>query len=439
VTTPRDDPAAALVAEARPAARARGSGWLLRGATAALFAVVVGAAVVVFVLPWYVRRACIAEAAARGIALAIDNVAIEIDLSGFRLLGVRATAPDVPGAKAQASEIDVAMHGLRPQTMTVHGAELTLSDSTRGLAGELARWSAGAQGDNAGEGGARMPETVVVDGSRVVWQAPVGENARVEASGVHLTWKPVGDELHAESDHVTAALPRGALGPWRIDVDRAAGVSHVRLALEPATPDAATVRVSADRERTTSVDIAVPRSRLERLGIAPEMLGLHGKDLQLGATAHYAAQAPALAQLSTSGGLYGLEGAGLPRALDVLWDASASGDPGAGIAIDKARLAAGPLAGTAKGTFQRDDDGFRLALTWSADPVPCAAFEPSPAPGEPLGIADQLRQLAEATGIAKVKGAVSAHGTLAFDSRDLGATRLDFSPEATCQVALFAP
>ena len=105
--------------------------------------------------------------------------------------------------------------------------------------------------------------------------------------------------------------------------------------------------------------------------------------------------------------------------------------------MKKARLAAGPLVGAMTGTLNTFDDGFRVDLAWGADAVPCTAFDAPLDGGQPFDIAYQLRKLAEATGIAKVAGSVSARGTATFDSRDLASTRLAFVPNVTCQVALF--
>ncbi len=81
-------------------------------------------------------------------------------------------------------------------------------------------------------------------------------------------------------------------------------------------------------------------------------------------------------------------------------------------------------------------DGFRIDLAWHAGPVPCAAFDAPLGPGQPFDIAYQLRKLAESAGLTRLKGDVSASATLAFDSRDLGATAVTFEPKTTCDIAL---
>jgi hypothetical protein len=237
---------------------------------------------------------------------------------------------------------------------------------------------------------------------------------------------------------VTLVVPRGSLGPWRVDLDRTPGTSRVRVALDPAVPGSSTILVVGDDERTTSVDVVIPRSPPARLGIAPEMLGIHGSGVQVAVDAHYTARSPQHADMTSKGGVFAIE-AGLPNPLDVTWDAAATGDPTAGLDLRKSRLAAGPLSGGVTGTLKTFDDGFRVDLAWKADPVPCTAFEASaPAGGaEGLDIGAQLRQLAEATGITRVKGDVSARGSLAFDSRDLALAKAEFAPDVRCTISLF--
>jgi hypothetical protein len=237
---------------------------------------------------------------------------------------------------------------------------------------------------------------------------------------------------------VLVVVPGGKLGPWRVDLDRAPGTSRLRLALDPGVPDACTVLVVGNDEGTTNVDVKIPRSPLARLGVPPDLLGLRGKALQVDARAHFGVLGAHGGEATTKGGVYGIE-AGLPAALDVAWDGSASGDPGSGLDVKNARLAVGPLVGAMTGTLKTFDDGFRLDLAWIGTAVPCAAFEAPLGAGNPFDVAYQLRKFAEGVGLAKVAGEVTARGGLTFDSRDLGAARVVFTPQVKCQVALFGP
>jgi hypothetical protein len=430
----------------RPRAARENRALLLRllGATGVIGAA--GLALVGWALPWYVRRQCIDEAAARGITLSIDSA--QIELGGFRLLGLGATISDIPGLRAQVPEMRVQTSGFHPQAIEMRGAELRLAGGFSDVGNAFATWRSHAAGPDTG---GSLPTRVTIDDSRIVWQGAIGENARVEASGAHLdvTWQGKAPELHFRSDRVMVAIPGGALGPWRVDYDRAPSPANeralvpasarLRLALDPGVPDASTLLVVADDERVTSVDVAVPRSPLGRLGLPPALLGLRGSDLQLEVSAHYGASGPKRADARTKGGLYGIQATGIPRAIDVAWDVAASGSTDAGLDLKVGRLAVGPLVGAMTGMLKSFDDGFRVDLAWKAGPVPCNAFDAPLGSGAPFDIGYQLRKLAEATGITKIDGEVTARAALAFDSRDLGLTRLDFVPDAKCRVALFAP
>jgi hypothetical protein len=406
--------------------------WGLGGVGMAAILVVVA---VVYVLPRYVRSRCNEEAQTHGVALVIDDV--KVDGAGFRLLGVTAAAADVPGARVVAPEVEVETRWFRPTKVSAKGIELTLTGRWGTVAEALDKWLSGARGVHGPAWASVAP--LMTDGSRIVWVGPIGENARVEASGVHadISWPETGAVVHASSENVKVTVPGGSLGPWRVDVDRSPASSRVCVALDPGVPNTCTVLVVGNEEATTDVEVTLARSPVARLGIPLQLLGVGGKELQLDATVHYAALGPARAELTAKGALHGIEAHGIARPLDVAWDATADGDPRSGINMKPARLAVGPLVGNVRGTLKRFDDGFRVDLAWSASPVPCGAFDAPPGPGAPLDVVYELRKLAEGAGIAKVSGSVSAQGMLAFDSRDLGSTSASFTPDVKCQVTMF--
>jgi hypothetical protein len=400
-----------------------------------------GAGAATFALPGYVRQTCIDQAAAHGIALTVEGVSLR--RSGFALTGVRATSPEIPGLSAEAPEVDIETLDFHPEKLTATGMQIALDGRWDDVSAAFERWRASDQG---GQGGAWAPASLVVDGSRIVWRGPIGENARVEAAGAHLdvTWKDRVPTLRATSSNVTIAVPGGTLGPWRFDIDREPGASRARIALDPAVPEACTVLIVTDQTSVTAVDVAIPRSPVARLGLTPALLGLHG-NIQFEAAAHYTPFGPHTnASATARGGLYGVTVESAPRPLDVSWDLKATGNPattqesprGAELDVKDARIAVGPLVGAARGTLKVFEDGFRVDLGWSAGPVPCAAFDTALAPGQPFDIAYQIRKLAESTGLTRLHGDVSANALLAFDSRDLGTSSLSFTPKANCDVAL---
>jgi hypothetical protein len=396
---------------------------------------VVAAAAGLFMLPRWVKQQVVDAASAHGVTLTVEGAGF--DGGGFRLTGLRASAADVPGASVEAPELLVETQSLKMSKLTLRAAVLTLDGPWSRVDALVDRWRAGTHGGVCSD---CLPTELVVDGSRVVWTHPMPESGNVEANDVHLgsAFRGNGAEIHVSSSKVTLDVPGGKLGPWRVDVDRTPGSSRVRVALDPAVPEACTVLVVGDDTRTSHVDVVVPRSPPARLGLPPAVLGLSGKDLQIEASIHYSDLGGDHAEASATGGVHGIEAGGIPRPLDVTWEASAAGDPRKGMDVKRARLAAGPLVGGLTGTLKTFDDGFRVELAWSAAGVPCAAFDTPLDSGQPFDIAFQLRRLADATGITKLSGQVSARGTATFDSRDLGSTRLAFVPDVSCQVALFA-
>ncbi|MGO9832657.1 MAG: hypothetical protein ACLP1X_00430 [Polyangiaceae bacterium] len=408
---------------------------VVRGLAGAGVAAVVAAIAIVYALPWYVRGRCADEAQAHGVTLAIDEV--KVDGSGFRLLGVTATVAEIPGARLVAPEVEVETKWLQPSKVSAKGLELTLTGRWSTVAAALDKWLTSSRGVHGSAWASVAP--LITDGSRIVWLGPIGENARVEAAGVHadISWPEGGAVVHASSENVKVAVPGNVLGPWRVDIDRAPASSRTCVALDPGVPNTCTVLVVGNDEATTDVQVTLARSPVARLGIPSELLGVGGRDLQLDASVHYSTLGPARAELTAKGGLHGVEARGIPRGFDVSLDASASGDPRSGIDVKQARLAVGPLVGNVRGMLKRFDDGFRVDLAWSGGPAPCTAFDTPLSPGQPFDIAYELRKLAQGTGMAKVSGSVSAQGMLAFDSRDLGSASVSFTPEVKCQVALF--
>jgi hypothetical protein len=393
---------------------------LLVGAAAAL--------AVVWAVPWYLRRACIDAAAEHGIALDID--AVTLATQGFHLVGVTATVARIPGATLKVPDILVETRGLHPSRMTLRGAEVGLRGRLAEVEAAATAWRASPDG---GQGDDWAPTAFALEGARVVWDGALADNVRLDATdvGAELTWRERDAEIHARCDAVRLVFPVGTVGPWRIDLDRAADGSRVRVALDPGVPEASTLLILGDGERVRSIDMQVPRGPLAHLGLPAEITGLSG-DVQFESVFHYVALGPTRSDISARGGVYGIDPFGFPQALDVSWEGSASGNPAAGIDVKNARLAVGPLVGTLSGTFKAFDDGVRADLAWSAGPIPCAALVAPLGVGQPFDIAYALRGLAGKALSNALHGSASAAALLTLDSRNLAATKIDLRPDIHC-------
>jgi hypothetical protein len=426
----------AAVAEVVAERSRSGPAPVVRIAAATLAALVLIAAIAVAVSTWglpaYVRRQCIEMAASRDIDLQVD--AAKLDAAGFHLIGVRATFVQIPGARGHALMVDVQTRAMRPHSLTIHGAELALSGPSGQIVSDFARWRASLSNAPAAPwDSARW----IVEGARVVWRAPAVDGVRLEALDVNAELKPT--ELHARSDHVTVAVAQGVFGPWRVDADRLPMSSRIRVALDPGVPEACTILVVGDSERITSVDVTVPRSPLEHLGIPRNLVGgFDTSRMQLETEIHYAALGPTRAEVRATGSLHDVELAFAPRPIEIAWEATMGGDADVGIDVKKAWLAVGPLVGPLSGMLKRFEDGFRVDLAWAAGPIPCDAFAVPLGLGRPFDIDYALRKLAEASRIslhhgAGMTGTVSASVMISLDSRDPTTTKIDFVPQASCQ------
>jgi hypothetical protein len=426
-------PAASTASEERASFAGRARRHL--GLALALVAVAITAVVaaVVWLLPRYVRRVCIQQAGDHGIALTIDDVSIRT--SGFVLHGVTASLDDLPDARVEVPAITVQTRGFTPDKLAASEMEIAIRGRWAGIDAALERWRAREQG---GAGGGWAPSSIVLDGSRLVWSGALGDQVRVEAAGLHfdVAWAGPTPVVHATSSLVTLVVPAGTLGPWRVDIDREPGLARARVALDPAVPETSTLLLVGNDQEATAVDIAIPRSPLARLGVTPSLIGLKGQP-QVAVDLHWVPfSAKATAVATSHGGIYGITIDGIPQPIDITWDVRASGESGVAD-LKQSKVAVGPLVGPVKGTLKTYADGFRVDAAWSAGPVPCAAFDtPAGGAGAPLDFAYQLRKLAQSAGLTALTGTVSASAMLIFDTREIGATTLSFTPTTTCDLSM---
>jgi hypothetical protein len=376
------------------------------------------------VLPSYVRRTFIELAEARGIALEIASV--EVSLHTLTLVGVRASLPEVPDADATAAEVSVAMSGLSAEHVAARGVAVAIHGRFASVASGFARWRAAPRVAQNGNG---TLQTASFDEAKIVWAGVLGDTTEAHAMAAHLdlAWPGRTALVRARSDEVTVTCSAGAFGPWGFDFEQAPGSLRVRATLDPGLPDAATLLVLGDGSSIATVDVAIPRQPLSRLGLASAWPGAKG--LSTAIALHFSKMPGGRADLTTKGGLFGAVVTALEKPIDVRWDGAATGDPRTGIDLRAVALAVGPVVGDVRGKLTTFDDGFALDATWRGAPVPCAAFSLPLVSGEISEIAYQLRKLGP---VGRLPGSVGGAASVRFDSRDLGATSATFKPEVTC-------
>ena len=188
-----------------------------------------------------------------------------------------------------------------------------------------------------------------------------------------------------------------------------------------------------------SINVKIPRSPVSRLGLPPKSVRL-GSDPDVEAQVAFEESARRRrATLTTSIALSNAILSGMP--IDAALQLRAAGDLAKGLDVKEGTLKAGPLTATVSGTVKLFDDGARLALAWTAKPVPCAEVGKqlaTQALGR-LGAPARGARRPERGGIAglRVTGEAVASGLITLDSRDVSATSFTMTSNETCGLALF--
>ncbi len=414
------------------------------GLAAVLLAVVVST-ITILALPGCLKRKCIEAAAARGVVLTIDDV--HLGAGRFTLVNATASAPELPGVSAKATEIEIEMAGLTPMRVTARSPELVIDGPYEQVKESFAKWRAthkgSIPGDGAGAGGATP--RLVLEGAHVAWTRPFGANVKLDVLEMRAEIGRTGtnDEVHVLSPHVIVNVGGSNVGPWRITYDREGADARSRIGFDPQLADGPNAIFVTSGERIATVDVSIPRTQLVNVGIAPELFGLPaGSSTQIEANIRFTHSVANRVDAKATLGLFAIKTAALPVALDAKAELQVAGDPSSA-EVKKGTLSVGPLNGAVLGTLRVFDDGIRIDLGWKAGPLPCDAFASAPSiptvtGAAPLGdLANQLKQFAQATGIAKVTGEVRMEGSLIFDSRDFGTAMVRFTPANTCDLALF--
>jgi hypothetical protein len=186
-----------------------------------------------------------------------------------------------------------------------------------------------------------------------------------------------------------------------------------------------------------SIKANVPRSPMSRLGLPPKSLRL-GSDPNVEAQIAFDEAIGGAATLTATIGLSRVVFSGVP--MEAALDLHAAGDVATGLDVKRGTLKIGPLSANVSGTVKLFADGARLALAWTAHPVPCASVGKQLATQALGGIGEQLGALAEGVGGIvglRVAGEATASGLITLDSRDVNATSFTMTANETCGLALF--
>ncbi len=394
-------------------------------------ALVVGALVLVFfVLPIVIRSRCIAMAKERGVTLTIDHV--DIGIGEVRLLQVAFALDGVPQIAAQAADAQVTLAGVTPANATVHSLAVTIDGGSDAVEASLAGWRANRARDlKPGE------QKISFAQASVVWTKAFGQTAKLEAPDASGELDAAAGTMRLMSEHLTLTAADTTLGPWRTTFERDGEGTRTDIELDPVVHGGPSVLYVRTTAGAVSIKANVPRSPLSRLGLPPKALKL-GSDPAVEAQVAFdetlAGAATLAANVTLSRALF----SGVP--VDATLQLHAAGDVSKGLDVKDGTLKAGPLTATVTGTVKLFPDGARLALAWTARPVPCTEVGKQLAAEALGGLGEQLGAIAgDLGGLVglRVNGNAQASGLITLDSRDVSATSFTMTSNETCGLAFF--
>jgi hypothetical protein len=412
-------------------------------AVALVVTAVAGAAVLL--LPTYVKRRAIDEAARRGVALTIDDARIGVGV--IHLTGVAFRIGAVPQASGTAGEVDVELVELAPRTIAARDVALTVDGPFEEVSAATDAWL-----ESLASAPASTVEALHVQSGHITWTRAFGMTATMEGSGLTGESDGRGAAIRVVSESTRVSLGPGAsarasataLGPWRVTYERDAATARARVDLDPAIRDGASALwVESRGTGATSLKVGIPRSPLARLGIPPAALALApDAATELEGTIDLERPTPRKASLDAQITLHGARLGGAPMPVDVRLDLGAAGDPEGPLDVTRGLMAVGPLKATVTGTVRLFPDGARVALAWKTAPIACSVLARQLAGQSPLGpaggdMAARLGTLAEDLGLARVTGEAHAAGLITLDTRNVEGSQVTVTQKSTCGVTIF--
>ncbi|HEY1955425.1 MAG TPA: hypothetical protein VGH28_07425 [Polyangiaceae bacterium] len=391
-------------------------------------------AALVVLVPRWVKSKIIAAAAAHGVALSIDDLAIRPGRA--RLTGVRATpliradAKGAPNATATAQTVDVDLDGLTPTAMTVTGMHVVLDGSIDALRDALTPRDLGAAN-------ASPLQRVTVKDASLVWthSVPVERIAidaeHVQGDVARAGGRPLGQDWHFETSELRA-FGKKALPAWTASADSDDKGMRATLGL----PKAARIAMSSEKSGARTLDVDTPDATIVDLGVPPEMLGLYGDEtsrfeLHLHHRQSSADQADGTLVAAAKNVFLGASTARTSFAIDARYD----GDPKTALRITAGTLRAGPFTGAITGGFAVDPQaGLKASLRYASGVMSCLdAVKAQAASYGDLG--KGVAALAGMLGFDRaVEGRISLKGEIEVDTRT-NQNRFAFHTEGDCKLS----
>jgi len=388
---------------------------------------------VVLALPWWVKRTYVTAARERGIVLTVEDV--EMTPRRIRLLRCSATAPDMPGVYLSAKALDFSIRD-KPRELLLRDVEVTIDSPFATMRESVDRYLM-AHPLKAESSDAALHH-IRVEKGYLVWSRVMGDNTKLEFQDIHGDVaqegnRALGDDYTLTSDRISVVTPLGNIGPWRATLVHRPTSQNVDIGLGVDGPDAPKVTFVGQDPGGVSLDVKVPRSTMESIGLSRAMFGIKGADpVHLEGTLSLKKPDSSKLELDANVALYGLRANGASAPVDIHLKAHAASDPKAPVPLEWGFMTYGSFRGKVWGKGWFSSDSVRFDGGWKTAPRACAqATNPDPA-ATVDALAKDPAALDHALLAPTLANQTWIGGSFAFDSRDISAARLTSLPLNRC-------
>jgi hypothetical protein len=246
----RDDPEAF----APQAKRGASFGKLL---LSLFLSLVIAGGAIVYEAPDYTKQRIGASAKRSGLVVAIGQIVFRP--RELVLLSPKVTVLELPNVTLGVGEVEIALEGIEPKSVSIRGFEIRLTGSLSELYVRAKQWASALP----------APLRFEARSGSIHALNPWGAGTEIEATDVTLSTRK---GLSVESPSVLAAARGTKLGPWKLSFEETSDEARLNVGLDPASP-ASAFTASRAKDGRVSFAMDVAPSPLSRIGIPPESLG----------------------------------------------------------------------------------------------------------------------------------------------------------------------
>jgi eukaryotic-like serine/threonine-protein kinase len=226
----------------------------------------VGLALSWLAAPYLLRRKVVADAAARGVVLALGD--IDIAPSELVFHQVAATALEIPGARLGVDAVRVRWNWREFKSVMIERPLLELNGSFADLDQHFATFQAAHPTQPAFTTFSAIESADL----RLDWSGIFGPNTRLEDSGIKLVLPQRENQVSLNGLQVTMVTARLAsnnqsYGPYRVEVERDTNGVGVDVMFDPTGALFARAHLRLDDDGTKLLNVDVARVRLNAIGV----------------------------------------------------------------------------------------------------------------------------------------------------------------------------